>query len=712
MRMHKILLAVAILLLGFGVATVGAQDVESIDYPKLNEFDIPDVEKITLDNGMRIYLLEDHTLPLFYVNCRITVGSYLEPADKVGLAGICGNVMRTGGTEKWTGDEIDEMLEGIGGTVEHGIDLTDGSAYVNVLSDYKELGMEVLAEVLRRPVFEEDKIELAKTQARSGISRRNDDIADISLREWKKLMYGEDSPYARHPEYATINAITRDDLVGFHQQWYHPQNIQMAIRGDFDRDKIMELVNQYFGDWPKGAVEVPSPPPVDYDWRSQVYYIEKTNAEQSYVRCGHIAGLQTDPDYADRIVMNSVLGGGFGSRITETVRREMGLAYSAGGNYISNFDYPGYFICVASTKLASTVQAAQAMIDQTRSMLTDPPTPKEMAQAKDGYLNSFVFNFDSPGEVINRIMTYDYYGLPEDRLQTIKERIENITPEDVMEAARNNLRPDEMVVLVVGDADRFETPLEELGLGPVTQIDITIPSGEETEELVVNEETRAMGHELLTKAAEAHGGLDEFKKVTAVSRKATMTMSTPQGEIPLSVEELKVYPDKSRAVISVMGQQMYDIRNGQTGWKPSQMGSLEAKTEEDIMKEDRELNRDLIWVLQHAGDPQLDAVYVGPGNVNGVDIEYVAVLDDNAEPVGRFAFDIESHQLVAVSYWTETFMGDGTVVDHVTAMMTTSGLMLPKVVKKELNGNDFGKVEVSEMTINPEVPENAFAKPQ
>lgn len=712
MSMHKMLVTVALLLLGLGVTTVVAQDVEKIEYPRLSEFNIPEVEKITLENGMRIYLLEDHTLPLFYVNCRITVGSYLEPAEKVGLAGICGNVMRTGGTEKWTGDDIDIMLEGIGGTVEHGINLTEGSAYVNVLSEYAELGMEVLSEVLRRPVFEEDKIELAKTQARTGISRRNDDIAEISLREWQKLMYGEDSPYARHEEYATINAITRDDLVAFHDQWYHPQNIQMAIRGDFDRDQVMDMVNKFFGDWPAGTVEVPPPPPVDYDWRSQVYYIEKSDAEQSYVRCGHIGGLSTDPDYADRIVMNSVLGGGFGSRITETVRTKLGLAYSAFGNYISNYDYPGYFICVASTKPQSTVQAARAMIDETRSMLTDPPTPNEMAQAKDGYLNSFVFNFDSPGEVINRIMTYDYYGLPADRLQKVKERIENITPEDVMEAARNSLRPDEMVVLVVGDAERFEVPLEELGMGPVTQIDITIPSGEETEELVINDQTKAMGRELLIKAADAHGGLAEFKKVTGVARKATMTMSTPQGDIPLSVEELVVYPDKTRAVISVMGQQMYDIRNGQTGWKPSQMGGVEAKTEEDIMKEDRELNRDFIWVLQHADDPQLEAVYAGPGQVNGVDVEYVAVLDAEQEPVGRFGFNMESHQLVAVSYWSETFMGDGTVVDHVNTMMTTSGLMLPKVIEKELNGNAFGKVEVSELTINPDIPENAFAKPQ
>ncbi len=472
---------------------VGAQDIESLKFPKLNQLNIPEIQKVTLDNGMRLYLLEDKSLPVFNIRARINCGQYLEPAGKVGLANICGMVMRTGGTQKWTGDEIDEMLEGIGGSVETGIDIVSATAAVNLLSEYSDLGLEVLAEILRRPVFDEDKIKLAKMQHQTAIARRNDEIADIARREFTKLIYGEDSPYARHTEYATINSITRDDLVAFHAEYFRPENIQLAVWGDFDAATIIDKINAFFADWPGSTSTVPPPPKVDYQYRSQVYYIEKTDVEQAYIRMGHIGGLATDTDYADRIVMSSILGEGFGSRLTDAVRTRLGLAYSTGGRYISNIAYPGYFFATASTKPQSAMLATREMIKQIKSMITDLPTDVEMSKGKDGYLNSFVFNFDTRGEVIGRMMTYDFYGLPADFLQQEKVSVENVTPEAVMAAAKANIHPDSMIVLVVGNAADFEEPLENLGLGPVDTLDITIPSGEEQKELVKTDETLDKG---------------------------------------------------------------------------------------------------------------------------------------------------------------------------------------------------------------------------
>ena len=407
------IISVGVILLTVCGVTLHAQDVDKIDFPKLNKLNIPDVDKVTLENGMRLYLLEDKSLPIFNVSVRINCGSYLDPFDKVGLASICGMVMRTGGTEKWTGDQIDEMLEGIGASVEVGIGDISGSAGINVLSDYQDLALEVLAEVLRRPVFDEDKIDLAKMQQRSAISRRNDDVGGVALREWRKLVYGSDT-YFRNPEYATIEAITRDDLMAFHKDYVAPENIQMAIIGDYDRDAVLETVNKYFAAWARGGVPVPPVPKVDYDWRTKVYYVEKPEAKQSFIRIGHLGGLVTDDDYADKIVMNSILGSGHGSRLMDAVRTKMGLAYSVGGRYISNIAYPGYFFAVGSTEPDNTVKTAREMIKQIKTMQTDLPTEDEMHKGKDGYLNSFVFNFDTKREVVTRMMNYDFHGLPAD----------------------------------------------------------------------------------------------------------------------------------------------------------------------------------------------------------------------------------------------------------------------------------------------------------
>ncbi|MFZ5980244.1 MAG: M16 family metallopeptidase [Candidatus Zixiibacteriota bacterium] len=708
-KIFYILLVSAVILTAFSPA-IQAQDVSKLKYPKLNEIQIPEVEKITLDNGLRVYFLEDRSLPIFRVNVRINCGSYLEPAEKVGLAAICGEVMRTGGTEKWTGDEIDEILEGVGGSVETGIDIDMGSANVNVLSDYTDLGLEVLAEVLRRPVFDEDKIELAKVQERSNISRRNDDIATLARREYSKLIYGADSPYARQTEYATVNAITRDDLVGFHQLYLKPENIQMAIWGDFDKNEIIAKLKQYFGDWQRGNTPVPPLPEVNYEWRSKVYYIEKTDVEQAYIRMGHIGGMVTDADYTDRIVMNSVLGEGFGSRITNNVRTRLGLAYSTGGRYISEFGYPRYFFALASTKPESAILAAKEMITQIKTMLTDMPTAEEMKKGKDGYLNSFVFNFDSKGEVLSRMMTYDFYDLPENFLQLEKEGVEKVTPEAVMAAARKNLKPDSMVILVVGNEANFEEPLSSLGL-PVDTIDITIPKPVEQKELVINDETMAKGKKLLQLMAEAHGGVDNFKKINTLYMKGTFTISTPQGDFPLPFEDYRGIPDRSYSLITFMGRKMYDITNGEKGWRSDQGGGIVEKTAEEIADGKDDDDRNLIMIIRQCDNPAYRAVYDGSENIDGNTIEYVALLRENGDKICRLGINADSHQLYSSSYWGSSPMGEGNILNIFSDFKEISGVVMPMTSTRSLDGQKFGQQSLSEYNVNAEVPAGIFEKP-
>lgn len=688
-----------------------SQDIEKIKFPPLNPLQIPQVEKITLDNGLKLYLLEDKSLPIFQVNARINVGTYLDPPSKVGLAEICGIVMRTGGTEKWTGDEIDEMLEGVGGSVETSINLDMGSASVNVLSEYTDMGLEILAEILQRPVFNEDKIELAKVQERTGISRRNDDIGELARREFKKLIYGSESPYARHTEYVTVNAIERADLVNFHKTYFCPENVQMAIWGDFNKDEIITRIKQYFGAWPKSNVTVPPLPEVTYNWRNKVYYAEKTDARQSYIRMGHIGGKVTDPDYADRIVMNSILGEGFGSRLTNNVRTKLGLAYSTGGRLISEFGYPGYFFALASTNPGSTVKAIREMITQIKTMHTDLPTEEEMKKGKDGYLNSFVFNFDSKGEVLSRMMTYDYYGLPEDFLQKEKEGVEKVTPEAVMRAARNNLRPDEMVILVVGNQAQFDEPLESLGLGPVEKIDITIPAPKEEKELVINDETLAKGNELLMAAAKAHGGVDGFKKIKSTRIKGTYTIITPNGGFPLSFEEYKVIPDRTYLLLTVMGRKMYDITNGDKGWKSDQTGSIIEKTADDLSKDKQDLARNVIYIFRQCDKPDYRPVYDGIEEVEGKKVEYITLVKENGDKICRLGLNADSHQLYSSSYWGETPMGEGVINNIYADFKKIGDVTLPTNINVYLETQKVVEQSFTEYEINIDIPASTFEKP-
>jgi zinc protease len=456
------------------VAGERVPEYKKLKYPKLRDIQVPPIGRVTLPNGMQLFLLEDHELPLIHVSALIRTGSVYEPADKTGLAGITGTVMRTGGTTSKTGDEIDEQLEQIAASVETGIGTSSGSARMSVLKEDVDTGLSVLADVLMHPAFRQDKIDLARIAARTSIARRNDNAGFIARREYAKLIYGPDSVYARQAEYATIDSITRDDLVAFHQRFYHPNNLMMAVWGDFDTEQMVARIKETFKDWPRAEVDLPPVPPVQYDFRSTVNAVVKEDMNQSVIRLGHIGTVMSNPDYFSLMVMNEILGSGFTSRLFKNVRSRQGLAYSVGGACGADYDHPGLFAVSCQTKLQSTVHAIRAMVEEVRKMTQEEVTDEELALAKDSFLNSFVFNFESRGQIVNRLMTYVYYGYPEDFLQKLKANVEKVTKADVLRVAKAHLRPDQVQILVVGKPDELDQPLSTLGT--VQTIDITIPA--------------------------------------------------------------------------------------------------------------------------------------------------------------------------------------------------------------------------------------------
>jgi len=446
---------------------------KDLTYPELGEIEIPEVERVTLDNGIQLFLLEDHELPLINVSAMIRTGSVYEPADKIGLAAITGNVMRTGGTTSKTGDQIDEELEQIAASVETSISLNSGRASMSVLKEDLDTALAIFADVLMNPAFSEDKIDLAKIRHRSAIARRNDHPSSINWREFWKLIYEPDSVYARHTEYATIDNITRDDLVAFHEKFYHPNNMMLAVWGDFETKEMIEKIKQAFTNWQKTDVQLPEKPEVEYQFRQTVNVIRKDDINQAYINLGHIGGMMDDPDYFALILMNRVLGSGFTSRLFKNIRSREGLAYSVYGYYDAEYDYPGVFYVGCQTKSESAVHAIRTMVREVEKMTESEVTDEELALAKENFLNSFVFNFDTKGEIVRRLMTYEYFGYPADFLQKTKQNVEKVTKDDVLRVAKKHLQPDKMQILAVGRPQDFDEPLSVLGT--VREIDITIP---------------------------------------------------------------------------------------------------------------------------------------------------------------------------------------------------------------------------------------------
>lgn len=448
-------------------------DWRLIQKPELKPFTPQQPKRIVLPNGMVVMLQEDHELPLISGFARIRGGSRDEPAEKAGLVQIYGQVWRTGGTKARTGDELDDYLEARAATVETngGLDST-GISFSCLKEDFADV-FAIFVEVLRQPMFREDKIALAKDQLNTGIARRNDDPMGIAAREARRLGYGPDSPYARNIEYATVAAVTRDDLVEWHRTYVHPNNIVLGIVGDFDSKAMEATLRKALAAWPKGPAAKKKPEIPISDPKPGIYFIPKDDVNQSNIRMVHLGVTRDNPDYYALEVMNEVFGGSFSARLFSNIRARKGLAYAVGGGVGSNFDYPGLFQISMGTKSESTAAAIDALFEEIDNLHKQPVTEAELVRAKESILNSFIFRFDSKQKVLTEKMLYEFYGYPLDFLERYRPSIEKVTAEDVARVARKYVHRDKIALLVVGKEADFDRPLS--SFGEVRKIDITIP---------------------------------------------------------------------------------------------------------------------------------------------------------------------------------------------------------------------------------------------
>jgi zinc protease len=306
----------------------------------------------------------------------------------------------------------------------------------------------------------------------AGIARRNDDASGIAAREAALVVYGEKSPYARRTEYATVEAVTLDDLQAWHDRTMVPNNMIVAVSGDFDGAAMEATLRKAFEPLPKGTpfetakLDFPGPTP-------GVYFVNKADVNQSNVFIVGLGTERSNPDYYALNVMNEIFSGGFGSRVVQNVRTKLGLAYSVGGSYGALYDHPGMFRVGAGTKSASTVLATQAMLDEIGKLKTEPPTADELRKAKEQVLNSFIFNYDSRDKTLTEQVTLAFYGYPSDFLEKYKEGIEKVTAADVSRVANKYIDPSKLAIVVVGNEAELTPPLAKLG--KVTTLDITIP---------------------------------------------------------------------------------------------------------------------------------------------------------------------------------------------------------------------------------------------
>lgn len=453
--------------------TEQAKPWEKIPIPPLPEFKPQEPKRIELKNGIVIFLQEDHELPFVSGSVLIPGGAIDEDASKAGLVDLYGQTWRTSGTAKMSGDAMDDLLESKAAHIEtSGGEGSTSIAWDSLKGDADQV-FSLAMDLLFHPKFDEEKLRLAQEQDAAGIVRRNDDEAEIAARESAKLVYGADNPYVRQPELKTIGSVTVADLESWHQRTIGGKLI-VGVSGDFDAAAMETKLRAAFENLPDAK---PWPPrQIQFHAATRaVYFIGKPDVNQSNVQ---IVGLGTDrhnPDVPALAVMNDILGGGFASRLFQTVRTKLGLAYAVGGGEGFDYDHPATFDVEVLTKSASTVDATDAALKVIDSLNSTPFTEVELNRAKDDILNTFLFRYDTPEKVLAERERLEYYGYPADYLETYEAALRKVTLEDVTAAATKYIHPDQLAILVVGNGSEIKPGLAALKLGTVKTVDIAIP---------------------------------------------------------------------------------------------------------------------------------------------------------------------------------------------------------------------------------------------
>lgn len=443
----------------------GSKIISNFKYPFI-DWRVPkvgrDVERLVLSNSMVVYLKEDHTLPLVSVQAVIRTGEVYETSNKYGVARLTGTVMRTGGTAKYSPDEFNKELEYMDAVLSSSISLESGDVDLELLSKYLPKGLELLSELLRRPSFDEKKLSLAKSQIKEEIRRRNDEPDQILRREFNKKLFGE-HPYGWDYEWPVVSAINRQDLIDWHKKFVHPNNIIIGVSGDFKKTELLAELNKLFGDWQKGNIAFNKIPSVSNSPKPGVFVVPKEQ-NQTYIQIGHLGVNRNNPDRYAIEVMNWILGGGsFSSRITEKVRNDEGLAYSVGSRYQLGTRDLGAFFAYCQTKVETTHKATDLILKEIEKIRSKSVTDAELKGAKDSIINRFLFEFTASEKIVSRLMMLEYNDMPKDFYEKYRERIQKITKDDILLAAKKHLRPNDFTFVLVGDTKGFDKPFDSFG---------------------------------------------------------------------------------------------------------------------------------------------------------------------------------------------------------------------------------------------------------
>ena len=451
-------------------------DPHHFSAPPLRPLQVPTPDRTVLPNGTVVFLLEDHRLPVVSGTAYFPSSPSLIADGHVGIEELTGDAMRRGGTATHPGDALDDRLAALGATISTSLDAELGYAGLRCQSEDVDEVVGLFADLLQHPAFPDRKLELAKLSLHQQIASRNDEVLPIADRLALVAVHGEHSPWARIPEHATVDAVDTAACRDLCARVFVPERMVLAFYGDFRTADLRKQLAAAFAGWRPSGTPAPRFPAAADRVHPRLLFAQKDDVTQSVLLVTG-PGLRVDaPDAAAMDVVEQALGRGGQSRLDRHIRTQRGLAYSTGAAAGEEYLRPGEFMAWSLTRNDSALTALGLLRQELRVISQAPLDSEEFVVAKQSVENQLVFNFEQRSAVLFRAAYYEVLGYPADFLARYQRSLAAVTREATFAAARARIQPDNMAVVVVGNAKQFERTLQSVGL-PVTKVDIRIPPG-------------------------------------------------------------------------------------------------------------------------------------------------------------------------------------------------------------------------------------------
>jgi len=638
----------------------------------------------TLPNGLQVIAVLHHEQPAVSMRLLIRAGSAADPKEKAGVAHLTATLLDQGTTTQSAG-QFNDAIDFIGGAVNTGAGSDLSYANMVVMKDSFDSSLRMLSDMIRHPAFADEEIARQRQQILSSLQVSFDDPDFIANAVFDRLVYGfhpYGMPQSGTPE--TLAAITRADLVAFHQKYFVPNNAILAIVGDVTAEEAFASVRRVFGDWERR--DVPAVPTADPPSATRrVLVVNKPDAVQTEVRVGHVGIPRNHQDYMAVNLAIRILGGEGSNRLHQVLRTARGLTYGAQADF-DTYKESGDFQAETNTRTAATGEVLRLIVEEFWRLQRDRVSERELSDAKAYLMGSFPLTIETPNAIAMQIVNVVFFGLPIDQLQTFRDRVNAVTVDDVQRVARLYLKPDRLSVVLVGNASAFSSQLQGAGFPTFETVDIgsldltavdfkgrgvvsgaraprfngvgrgfqprqggpASPALQYGQQSAIRAEDSA-AKTLLDRVVEAMGGLEKLRAVRTVTARQVVTMPGPSGPIDAEATSYIAYPNQFRVETKIPEGLLISGFDGSTAWTRDPQGTRDAP--EPMAVEARSnLQRDVIRLLLGAEDGSLRVrTLQDTRNEQGLNVRTLELSTSTSSPI-ILSIDAETMRVTKQAY--------------------------------------------------------------